>query len=408
VTAGAGTVTPPAVTFRAVFAEPEYRALWLAQLTSIAGDQFARVALAILVYDRTRSPLLSAATFAVTAAAMFTGGLTLGWVADRYPRRRVMITSDVICVALVAVMLIPGLPAGVLIGLLFAVSLAIEPFMAARSATNREVLGPDRFQLGTGITQSTYQIGTLAGVAAGGVVAGLAGTRAALAIDVASFAVSALLIGFGVRVRPAAGGPAGPGKIDILAGVRLVFTSPVARTAMLLMWLIAFVDAAEGVTAPLSRQLGGGAAGVGWLLAAMAAGSAAGPVIYTRLVDPARRTRLTAVMAAASCAALILFAVPPEFGGALAVLAVSGLFTGYIAAAGGALFGVIPGEHRGKVSGVVGAGMSLGQAVMIIVAGVAAQRVSPALVIAGCGAAGTVAAVPLVVAWRRTRPDTAS
>ena len=72
-------------TFREVFAVGEYRALWFAQLLCIGGDQFARVALAVLIYDRTGSPALAAVTFAVTAVAMAAGGLLLGWTADRYP-----------------------------------------------------------------------------------------------------------------------------------------------------------------------------------------------------------------------------------------------------------------------------------------------------------------------------------
>ena len=53
-------------TFRDVFAVGEFRALWLAQLLSVAGDQLARVAMTVLVYDRTHSPLWSAAASALS------------------------------------------------------------------------------------------------------------------------------------------------------------------------------------------------------------------------------------------------------------------------------------------------------------------------------------------------------
>lgn len=46
--------------YREVFAIGEFRALWSAQVPSFAGDQFAQVAIAILVYGRTRSPFLTA------------------------------------------------------------------------------------------------------------------------------------------------------------------------------------------------------------------------------------------------------------------------------------------------------------------------------------------------------------
>ena len=276
-------------TYRGVFAVGEFRALWAAQVISFAGDQFARVALALLVYSRTGSAALAAVTFAAGTAAQFAGGLLLGWVADRYPRRAVMIGCDLACAALVAVMAIPGVPLPALIVLLFTVALAVEPFLAARMATNRAALGPGLFPLGNAITISTYQLAQLAGFAAGGVVAATAGTRTALLIDAASFAASALIVRAGVRARPAPGG-AGPARPDLLTGARLVFTRPAARTAVLLMWLAAFFAAPEGVTVPLGAQLGGGAT-VGWLLAAMTAGAAAGALGYTRLLGPARSLR---------------------------------------------------------------------------------------------------------------------
>ena len=45
-------------TYRDVFGVSEFRNLWLAQLLSVSGDQLARVALTVLVYNRTsrRSP----------------------------------------------------------------------------------------------------------------------------------------------------------------------------------------------------------------------------------------------------------------------------------------------------------------------------------------------------------------
>ena len=74
----------------------EFRALWLAQLLSVIGDQLARVALTVLVYDRTRSALLAAITFVASIVPTFFGGVTLAWLADRYPRRAVMIACDLI------------------------------------------------------------------------------------------------------------------------------------------------------------------------------------------------------------------------------------------------------------------------------------------------------------------------
>ena len=53
----------PHATSRDVFAVREFRALWLSVILSAAGDRLALVALAVLVYDRTGSPLLAAVAY---------------------------------------------------------------------------------------------------------------------------------------------------------------------------------------------------------------------------------------------------------------------------------------------------------------------------------------------------------
>jgi len=77
-----------------VFAIPEFRALWFARCLSLIGDQLARVALAILAFDQTGSPALTALTYALTYLPAVVSGPLLSGLADRYPRRAVMIAAD--------------------------------------------------------------------------------------------------------------------------------------------------------------------------------------------------------------------------------------------------------------------------------------------------------------------------
>ena len=87
-----------------MFAITEFRALWSAQLLSIIGDQLARVALTVLVYRQTHSPLLAAVTFTASLVPNFLGGILLSPIADRLPRRQVMIGTDLVSGLLVVVM----------------------------------------------------------------------------------------------------------------------------------------------------------------------------------------------------------------------------------------------------------------------------------------------------------------
>ena len=189
-------------TYREVFAVAEFRALWLAQLLSVAGDQLAKVALTVLVYDRTHSSLLAAVTFAASFVPGFLGGLTLSGLADRLPRRTVMIACDVIRGVLVLIMAAPGMPLAVIVALLFVVSMLMAPFNSARAAVYPDVLAGDRYVIGTAVTLTTYQLAQVVGFAVGGAVVGFFGARPALLVDAATFAVSALLVQLRVQRRP--------------------------------------------------------------------------------------------------------------------------------------------------------------------------------------------------------------
>ena len=74
----------------------EFRALWLSVILSSAGDRLALVALAVLVYERTNSPLLAAVAYAAGYLPWVIGGLFLSDLADRYPRRTVMVACDAV------------------------------------------------------------------------------------------------------------------------------------------------------------------------------------------------------------------------------------------------------------------------------------------------------------------------
>ena len=131
---------PPRATFRDVFAVREFRVLWVSYILSAAGDRLALVALTLLVYGRTRSPLLAAVTFAAGFVPYLAGALLLSGTADRRPRREVMAGCDVARMILVAAMLIPRMPLGALIVLLYVITAIQPPFDAARSAIVRDVV----------------------------------------------------------------------------------------------------------------------------------------------------------------------------------------------------------------------------------------------------------------------------
>jgi predicted MFS family arabinose efflux permease len=407
------------VTYRQIFAIPEFRALWVAQLLSVAGDQLARVALTVLVYDRTRSPLLAAVTFMVSVVPVFIGGVTLAGLADRFPRRVVMIACDAFRCALVLVMALPGMPLAALVALLAVVTLAGAPFTAARAALYPDVLPGEKYAAGTAITLTTNQFAQVAGFAAGGAVVGLLGTRTSLVIDAATFAASAVIVRCFVRrgtaqarhraqaaAKPAAG-HARTAIGGLADAIRMIFGNPAMRLPMLFGWLAAFYNAPEGVAAPLGASFGGGAVTVGALLAAQALGETAGMLAFGRLVRPEARLRVMGQLAVVTCAVLVLLAADPGEAVALTLLAASGAFGAYQIAANAAFVSAVPAAARARAFGLAQGGMSLGQGVVMVLAGAAAQRWAPTTVVAVAGGIGAICAGCLAVSWARSRKPAA-
>jgi MFS family permease len=399
---GQGPEPSRGATFAEVFAVGEFRALWLAQVLSVAGDQLARVALTLLVFDRTHSALLAAVTFVASLVPTFVGGIVLSGLADRLPRREVMIFCDLSRAALVAVMALPGIPLGALVALLFLVTMIGAPYRSARSALCADILAGDRFVMGTAVTLVTIQVAEVLGFGVGGALVSFFGVRTSLVADAATFVVSALLTIVWVRARP----PAAPGShrawgsfSGLRAGIRLVFGDPRLRTPMLLGWLAAFLDVYEGVAVPLAAGLGGGAVAVGLILASGSLGAAAGATGFSRLVPPATRVRLMGPLAIASCAVLILFASTPSLLAALVILTVSGVLGCYQVAASSAFIAATPPGLRGQGFGIAQGGMCLGQGAAMVLAGaaVSCHYFSPAAVIALGGALGVIAGCVIVL-----------
>jgi MFS family permease len=414
---GTGAVRAPArqATFRDVFGLAEFRALWLAQLLSVAGDQLARVAMTVLVYDRTHSALLTAATYAVTFLPWVIGGLALSGLADRLPRREVMVTCDVARMILVCVMTLVSLKDAsaaalwVMVILLFVVTLLDSPFKSARSAMMPDILTGERYVLGVALNQTTFQVGQVSGFALGGLIVAALGVRTALVADAATFAASALLVRVWVHRRSAAASPAAAKQsplAEMASGVRLVFGDSTLRMLMLLGWLVAFYVVPMGLAAPYAVSLRSSLpvpVATGLLFAACPFGTALGAVVVGRLIPRATRQRLMGPLAVGSCGLLLLCWLHLGFIGALLVIAGSGACASYQLAANAAFVAAVPPQRRGQAFGLANGGMQVTQGLWIVLAGAAVSSgaVTPGISIAISGGLGAVLAAALATSWRR-------
>ena len=402
--------TPPArrATFHEVFGVREFRALWTAYVLSALGDRLALVALTLLIYDKTRSPLLAAVAFAAGTLPYVVGALFLSGIADRFPRREVMIVCDVLRALLVGAMLLPRMPLDALIVLLYAVTAIEPPFDAARSAILRDVVQGERYALAAATLQSTFRLMIVIGAVAGGVIVAFTGARSALGIDVATFVVSAAVLRLGVKKRPAAAAAEGeqkPSPVRQLgAGVRVVFGDRALRTLLMLGWLAAFYEIPEGLAAPYAGRLGGGPVAAGLIIAASQVGAAVATPLFTKRIGPLTRLRWMGPMAVYACAVLLVVALRPGLVASMAIFALSNTFAMYQIAANTAFVERVPNERRAQAFGLANAGLVVGQGLAFMAAGAAAEVVPPSTVIAFGGGLGALMACGLALRWRDMSP----
>ncbi len=395
------------VAFRDVLAVREFRALWSAQALSCAGDQFAQVAIAFVVYARTGSAFLTASAYALTYLPPVIGGPILSGVADLMPRQQIMIILDLIRAGLVALMALPGLPFTGLCLLFSGTVLLGTPFSAARSALLPDVLPADKYPLGSVIGSHTAQLSQIGGFLAGGGLVAALGPYRAVALDSLSFSLSAGILARGVRPRPAPPRRAShPSPWEITwDGVAAVFGSPVLRTLVLFGWLAGFTVVPEALAAPYAHALGGGATTIGLLMAAMPAGTVIGGFVIGRLLRPSDRMRPMGWLAMLSCAPLIFSLAHPPLSVLILLLALAGAGGAYQLAAAAAFVTALPAARRVRAFAVAQTGLLAAQGLGVLTGGAVAQRVGPAGAVAVAGGLGLLSAAALATDWTRRHAE---
>lgn len=396
-------------TYREVFGVREFRFLFIGHLLSLVGDELVRVALAILVFDATDSPLLAAATFGISYAPWVLGGPFLATLADRLRRRSVLVGTDLARGSVVACMAIPGLPLWLLLAMLLGASLLAPPFESARSALMPDVLTGDRYAVGTSVTNISTQVAQVIGFLAGGVLVLTISARGALLVDAITFLISAGLVRWGVEDRPPAAGESdGPPSLwrETVDGLRVLGGNRLLLRIVGLLWVgQLFLTAPEGIAVPFVGGFGYGAVGVGLFLAANPLGLIIGGIVVGRLCPPDLRERLTYPLAVISMVPLILAGLIDNFAIVLVLFVLSGFGASYLIPLNVSFVQAVPPAFRGRAFGAAVSGLSACQGLAIVGAGAAAERLPAGDVIAWSGALGLVAMLLLGPSWRTGGPS---
>ncbi|MDQ3430861.1 MAG: MFS transporter [Actinomycetota bacterium] len=391
--------------YREVLANPEFRGLVVAQVTSECGDQLARVALAALVLDRSGSPFFAALAFAVSYFPAVFGSALLGPFADRLPRKRLLLGCDLaraVIIAVLAVLAVAGTPLWLLFALLLLAETFTAPFEAARMATVPDVLvDPRHYLTGSALGRILSQVNQVLGLAIAGVVVTLLSPRGALIVDALTFLVSFLVVQRTLAHRDAVTHVSRLGGLwrDIRDGGRIVFQDRVRRNLVLLGWIVApFLIAPEAVALAHAHGHGHNDAVGTLLMASLPAGTAVGALLLSRLPAP-RQVASILPLAVLACVPLLLTPFVASFAVLLALWLVAGALQSFVVPVIATFNLVIPDTHRGRANGLAAAGFSVGTGLSFLLVGLLAELTSPLLAVGIAGIYGLVALAALRVVW---------
>ncbi len=304
----------------------DFRRLWIAQLVSYLGDWINTLAVYNLVTELSGSSGHALAwvliarflpTIAFSAAA--------GVVADRLPRKRILIATDLLRAMVVLGFLVVRDPEHLwLVYALTAAQLSLSAFFQpARDAALPTITKRSELLAANALSGASWSVMLAIGAALGGFITATSGREAAFIIDAATYLFSAWMLR-GVRIPVRRKHPSGDltfrklsGIDDIIEGASYLIRNPMVAWLLTIKFgwglgggvLILLVIFGEKIFPP------GGPGGVGILYAARGLGSALGPFIARRIAGETSRAMRYAIITAYLFAGL--FYVEFSFAGGL-------------------------------------------------------------------------------------------
>jgi MFS family permease len=313
---------------RRALARRDFRRFFAARTVSQWGDTFNAVALVILVYRLTGSGLRVAGTVVFEIVPVLVFGFVAGVVADRLPRRQVMVAADLgrAGIAIALVLLRHHLWA--VYGAAFGLSTLAVFFNPAASSALPALVGDDEVVGANSAVWSAAVVSQIAlAPAAGGLVAVL-GVAPAFLLNAGSFVVSAFLLA-GVRLPRSVLRSSRSRWAEAMEGVRVIRAS---RFLAVLAVVQALSALSAGATSALLvvlaiRQLHAGAGRFGLLLGAIGVGAGFGPLVLQRLVGDVRHRELLFGPYILRGVVDLVLAATASFAAALGALAAYGVGT---------------------------------------------------------------------------------
>ena len=299
--------------------ERSFRFLFLGRTTSFIGNAFANVALAFAVLDLTGSKADLGFVLAARSLPQVLFLLVGGIWADRLPRHRVMVVSNVVSglsQGAIAVLLLTGQAEVWQLLVLAAVNgLSSAFFFPAATGIVPQTVPQRMLQQANAILRLGQNASWIGGAALGGLVVAATSPGVGIAVDAATFFVAAVLLAM-IRIPATLRMEASNFFAELRDGWR-EFSSRTWLWVIVLQFgfVNAMILGVEGVLGPaVAKEHLGGAAAWGLILTAQSLGLVAGGLLLLRL----RPRRL---LLAGTLAFLLTIPFPLGLAGPLPVVA---------------------------------------------------------------------------------------
>jgi MFS family permease len=403
-----GSPARDGATYGAALASAEFRAVFAAAGLSVTGNVVADITQTVLIYEQTRSPVLSSLSFALGFLPFLVTGTLLSGLVDRVRPRRLLVSGYLAAAALTIVMALPGLTVDALLSLVTAAGLANGIASATQGALVRAVVAEAAYVPARSLMRIAAQVAQVAANPVGGLLIVALSPRGTFLVAAGILAAAGALGRLGVSARAgtsaAARTGAGSGLRDSvlgdsLRGMREVLRLADLRRLLLLGWAVPlFSVAPESLAAPYVVSHGGSAALVGWWLVGLPVGIVAGDLLGVWLLSPARQRALTGPAAIASFLPYLAFALNPPVAACVPLLVLSGMCSMYSLGLDARVRDAAPPALFARMMAVSSAGLLTIQALGFPLAGAIGAAAGPGAAVAIAGACGIAATLRL---WPR-------
>ena len=386
------------LTYRALFAQPEFRALWTSTALSTVAGTMSSLALATVVHRQTGSALLTAIAMFGPSMAQMLGATTLMSAADASPPRRTLAAVGALTTASLVLQTIPNLGTATRLLIVLGAAYVISIGSGVRWGLLSEVVPPESFPLARSTMNVAVGAFQIVGFAGGGLLLSTftAPQVFVLAALVSAVAVPVLLFGIAER-PPRRAARAGLG--ETWRGNRRLLTERHTRTLVLALCVPnGLIVGCEALFVPYAEDR------AGLLFAAGALGMMCGDLYVGRFLTADGRRRTNTALRLLLAAPFLAFAAAPGIAVATGLVAVAS--AGYAASLAQQewLVALTPPALRGQVLGAESSARMTTQGVCAVMAGALADLVSTAPAMALLGVASLL--VSLVLGRPLTRAAT--